>query len=264
MKPERASRTSAFVRWSIAAHLAGAGAVVLNPSLWKTAMTLAVLDHSVLVAGGLFPRSRILGPNITRLDSAAGDSGEVALTFDDGPDPETTPAILDMLDHHRARATFFFIGMAAERYPEIVAATAERGHLVENHTWAHPHGFAFLPPRALRRELESAQALLGRLTGRAPRYLRAPAGIRSPWLQPALARLELRLVSWTRRAFDTRTQDPRRVATRLLRHLAAGDILLLHDGGSARSVQGTPVVLEALPAVLRGIRDQGLTPVGLR
>ena len=198
----------------------------------------------------MFPRCGWLGPNITRLPAASAQAGVVALTFDDGPDPEVTPAVLDLLEQARARATFFCVGRRAEAHPDIVAEIRARGHGVENHTYSHPNGFAFRGPRGLRREV-----VRGRLRSNG----RAVAGRRSFALRPASRirwcrwcspRPGSSLVSWTRRGFDTVTGDGARVAARLGRGLRGGDILLLHDGSSARDGRGRPVVLDALPRVL--------------
>jgi peptidoglycan/xylan/chitin deacetylase (PgdA/CDA1 family) len=140
----------------------------------------------------------------------------------------------------------------------------EAGHAVENHSLRHRHGFAFHGPGRYLDELGAAQDTLAALAGSAPRFFRAPAGLRNPFLDYVLARLGLTLASWTRRGFDTVSADPAAVLRRLLRGLAAGDILLLHDGHAARSASGAPVVLEALPPLLERIAAAGLRPVTLR
>ena len=102
-----------------------------------------------------------------------------------------------------------------------------------------------------------------RVTGQRPSCFRAPAGLRNPFLEPVLHRLGLSLVSWTRRGFDTREGDAQRVLARLTRGLAAGDILLLHDGNAARTARGEPVLLEVLPLLLERLRADGLRAVTL-
>jgi len=248
------------LRWSLAAHLGAVAVVAARPGWWPWVVAGLVADHSLLVAAGLLPRCSLLGPNLRRLAPA---SREVALTFDDGPDPETTPRVLDLLDAAGARATFFVVGRRAEEHPELAREVVERGHRLGNHTHRHPGAFAFLPPDPLRNEIRRAQTTLTELGGAPPRWFRAPAGIRSPWLEPVLASLGLRLVSWTRRGFDTVIGDPDRVAGRLLDGLAAGDVLLLHDGGGARTPDGGPVVLPALERVLAELDRRGLRSVAL-
>jgi peptidoglycan/xylan/chitin deacetylase (PgdA/CDA1 family) len=116
----------------------------------------------------------------------------------------------------------------------------------------------------MEREIRAAQDAIAAATGRAPRLFRAPVGIRNPWLDRVLARLDLRLVSWTRRGLDTVRADARRVAARLLRGLAPGDILLLHDGSSAHDAEGRAVAIGALDRVLDGLEAAGLrsVPIG--
>ncbi len=234
-------------------HLAAAGAVIAAPSSWPLAAGAVFADHVVLAAAGMAPRSRLLGPNLLRLESADA----VALTFDDGPDPERTPAVLDRLEAAGARASFFCIGRRAERHPELVREIARRGHRVENHTWGHRNAFSMLPPRALGREIDRAQERLSELAGRPPAYLRPPAGVRSPWLEPLLARRGLHLAAWTRRGFDAVDGAVERVSRRLLRDLAGGDVLLLHDGRLVAADAGAPV-LELLDRLLGAMERLGL------
>src|SRR4030095_9428407 len=119
-------------------------------------------------------------------------------------------------------------------YPEIVREIARRGHSVENHSNRHRNGFAGYGLRRLSRDIEAAQETLSALAGRAPAFFRAPMGLRSPLLDPVLARHGLTYVSWTRRGFDTIDGSPARVLARLVRGLSAGDILMLHDRTPAR------------------------------
>lgn len=262
-------RPTPLVLLSLALHAALGLALLLTPLLglgwtfWGWGLALFVLDHAILCATGLWPRSTLLGPNHRRLPAAAAARGEVALTIDDGPDPAVTPRILDLLDRHGARATFFCIGDRAAAHPDLVRAIATRGHRVENHSQGHPLRFSTLGPRGLAREVGAAQATLAALAGSAPRFFRAPAGLRNPFLEPVLARCGLELATWTRRGFDTRCGDAATVLARLTRNLASGDILLLHDGNAALGPDGEPVVLAVLPRLLDALAAQGLTPVTL-
>ena len=173
------------------------------------------------------------------------------------------PGGAHLLDRHGARATFFCIGERAERHPELVREIVRRGHTVENHSRGHRVTFALMGLGGIRGEIESAQRTLAELTGRAPRFFRPPAGIHSPLLDPVLHAMGLELVSWTRRGFDTRRTDAAEVVALLTQDLAAGDILLLHDGHCARTVDGQPVAIEALANLLDAARKQGLRAVTL-
>jgi peptidoglycan/xylan/chitin deacetylase (PgdA/CDA1 family) len=244
-------------------HAAVALAWLLLPAAWPWWLAVLVLNHAVIVAAGLWPRSSWLGPNITRLPVAAAERGEVAITIDDGPDPEVTPAVLDVLQAAGAVATFFCIGQRAQAHPQLLREIVARGHSVQNHSFRHDHRFSLSGPAAFARELRAAQEVFERITGLRPSCFRAPAGLRNPFLAAVLQRLGLHLVSWTRRGYDTRERDACCVLERLTRDLAAGDILLLHDGHVARSAAGVPVVLEVLPALLQRLREAGLKPVTL-
>ncbi|MGN6085544.1 polysaccharide deacetylase family protein [Trinickia sp.] len=269
-RPSSAIAAGAPRRWRptpalaaiIAVHAGAAVFAAAQPASWPYALAAIVVSHAIAVAAGLWPRSALLGPNWTRLPEHVG--AQIAITIDDGPDPEVTPQVLDLLDRYEARATFFCIGERALRHPALVASIVARGHSVENHSQRHRHYFSLLGPRAIRREIEAAQRTLTESTGTAPLFFRAPAGLRNPFLEPVLCALGLQLASWTRRGFDTRASDAALVAERLLRGLAPRDIVLLHDGNAARDEQGRPVILDALETVLRGARDAGLSCVTLR
>jgi len=248
---------------SLALHAAGALAFAVAPRHWRAIAGVLATDHLVLAAASLWPRGTWVGANQSRLPVTAARRGEVALTFDDGPDPDVTPRVLDLLDRHGARATFFCIGDRVRAYREIAAEIARRGHRVENHTQTHPHLFACYPAPSLLREISDAQESIVRANGRSPRLFRAPAGLRSPLLDRVLFRTGLRLVSWTRRGFDALERNPRRIARRLLAGLSPGDVLLLHDGSSSRKHGGNPVVLEVLPRLLDELAARGLRSVAI-
>lgn len=256
-------RPPLIVKASVACHLGVGVAAVATPMDWPWAAGVIAANHAVLALGGLWPRSTWLGQNLLRLPAQAVERDEVAITIDDGPDPDVTPAVLDILDAEGAHATFFCIAEQAARHPALCRELVRRGHSVQNHTQRHSHAFSLLGPRSLAAEIGSAQAALTDITGMRPAFFRAPAGMRNPFLAPVLQRLELQLVSWTRRGYDTVQRQPRRVLQRLARRLAAGDILLLHDGHAARTSAGQPIVLAVLPALLRSLRAHGLHAVTL-
>lgn len=256
-------RMPAFVKASVACHVGAGLAVAATPSSWPWALGAVALNHLLISGAGLWPRSTWLGENMRRLPDAAAARGEFSITIDDGPDPEVTPAVLDLLDAQRARATFFCIAERAAAHPALAREIVRRGHSVQNHSDVHRHNFSLLGLRGFEREIGRAQQRLADVTGVAPRFFRAPAGLRNPFLAPVLQRLDLTLVSWTRRGFDTVRHDPHDVLQRLTHRLAAGDIVLLHDGHAARTAAGRPVVLEVLPALLQRLAQAGLRPVTL-
>lgn len=179
----------------------------------------------------------------------------VALTFDDGPDPQRTPAVLDLLARQGVRATFFVVGARAEAHPELVRRMVAEGHVVGNHSYTHSWRF---PLRSLGRtveELRRTGEMLHRITGRQPRLFRPPFGVTNPTIARAVRRLGLDPVGWSIRSLDTMGQSPERVAARILRRLHPGAVILLHDrcAGSERLVG----------LLVEGLRSRGLEPVTL-
>ncbi len=249
---------------SIGVQGLAAASLFVVPSAWPWALGTMAANQLLLGACGLLPRTHCIGRNMTRLPEPARARREIAITVDDGPDPEVTPRLLDLLDEHACVATFFCIGSRALAHSDLCREIACRGHAVENHSMTHTAAFALQTIGGYRREVREAQAAIARIAGSEPRFFRAPMGFRNPLLDPVLHEAGLTLAAWTRRSFDTKQRDPRTVAARLTRNFAAGDILLLHDGHAARTGRGVPVLLEALPRILDDARRLGLRPVTLR
>jgi peptidoglycan/xylan/chitin deacetylase (PgdA/CDA1 family) len=245
-------------------HLGAAATVLIQPRAWPWALGAVVANHAVLTGAGLWPRSRLLGPNWTRLPAASGARGAVAITIDDGPDPAVTPQVLAQLAAHRAVATFFCVGERVERHAQLAQEIVRQGHAIENHSQKHRHNFSLLGPAGMKSEIARAQESISRVTGSTPRFFRAPAGLRNPFLDPVLNSLNLRLASWTRRGFDTVNGNADTIYGRLTNSLQGGDILLLHDGNAALGSTGQPVILEVLPRLLETLHARQLTPVTLR
>ena len=269
--PSRTWQPSPLIRASLALHAGAVGVVLVRPHWWPWVLSAVVADHLLLAASGLWPRSHLLGPNWTHLPPLPGDSpikapasAAIAITIDDGPDPEVTSRVLELLDEHNARATFFCIGERVERYPALARAIVAGRHEIGNHTYRHLMRFSLLGPRGVAQEIARAQEAIAAATGEVARFFRAPAGLRNPFLEPALKRANLHLVSWTRRGFDTVNGSAGRVLDSLTRDLQGGDILLLHDGHAARTPSGSPVILEVLPRLLRALAEAQLAPITLR
>jgi peptidoglycan/xylan/chitin deacetylase (PgdA/CDA1 family) len=251
------------IRCSAALHVAGAMTLAAHLSWWPWIAGALAANHLMVFSAVLRPRSRLLGPNLTRLPACAVRRQEICLTFDDGPDPELTPRVLDLLDRHDAKASFFCIGERVAAFPAVVKDIARRGHSIENHSFRHSHAFAVYSVSRLEREVALAQEVIADVAGQRPRFFRAPAGFRSPLLDAVLAHHALRYVSWTRRGYDTVRRDPRPALRQLTRGLVAGDVLLLHDGAPVRTCAGEPVVLPVLAALLEQLAARGLKSVAL-
>jgi len=178
---------------------------------------------------------------------------EVWLTIDDGPDPVDTPQILNLLAAHGARATFFVIGENAQRHPDLIQAMVAGGHEVAHHTHTHPLAmFWCATPGRVRRELDAGLDVLQRLGVRPTRF-RPPAGVKNPWLAPALKTRGLVCVGWSARGLERRGGNAESVARRVTHRVAAGSILLLHEGA------GVPATIrvEAIRLALQMLHEQG-------
>ncbi|WP_304890052.1 polysaccharide deacetylase family protein [Methylotenera sp.] len=239
-----------FIKLSVMLHVLVLISLIVAPDLWPWALAVLISTHLLISAVGLWPRSNWLGPNWTRLPTAAADRNEIALTIDDGPDPIVTPQVLDLLDRFHAKATFFCIGDRVQQHPELCREIVRRGHSIENHSQHHRHYFSLLGMGGFAREIQAAQETIFSITGIYPKFFRAPAGLRNPFLQPVLSHLGLRLTSWTVRGFDTQEKDAEKVKNKLLSRLSPGAILLLHDGNAALTKENIPIIVAVLPSLL--------------
>lgn len=202
--------------------------VLLFSGGWAFALLAAFSGHMLLLYATLQPTSQWLGPVVTSFQT---DEQEVWLTIDDGPDEKETPVVLDLLDQHQAKATFFVIGRQAEIYPDLVRLIRDRGHHIGNHTMNHPEGrFWCLFKQRIKREIDDCSSSLKEITGTAPQLFRAPVGHKSWFLSKVLEKLKLPLIAWTARGFDGVSKDRARIVRRLQKHIAPGAIILLHEG----------------------------------
>jgi len=197
------------------------------------------------------PRSQWLAAS--RWQVACSDKPCVALTFDDGPTPFSTPRLLRILREKDVKATFFVIGERAEEQAELLARISAEGHLIANHTYSHPSLFCFLTPSRLRSEIEKGQDVIHRICGVRPRFFRAPVGLKHPLLDLYLKEAGLELISWRLRAFDTLAQKPEVLMRRIIADAAPGDIILLHDKAST----GAEGMLNELPHLIDELKARG-------
>ena len=189
--------------------------------------------------------------------SRGRSASSVAITFDDGPDPLTTPRLLALLAEHGVRATFFITGQNAERYPDLVKEIVSQGHSVGNHSYSHDNLIMFKSLKALIREIEDAQQVFFRM-GIKPLAFRPPVGVTNPRLAGALARTGLYIVNFSNRAGDMGNRRIKHLSQRILKQLRPGDIIMLHDI-PPRPVDRLPVWLEHIDRILSGIKARGLT-----
>lgn len=178
--------------------------------------------------GVSFPRLQLFGASLCR---AATEKHAIALTFDDGPDPEITPVVLESLARHGFRATFFCIGAKVLNHPELIRRIVSEGHEVENHSFAHSPWTNLFSVSRLREDLARAQREIEGITGVKPSFFRPPIGLTNLRVFKVARELGLQVTGYTARAFDRRPDPPEQIARRLSKQLAPGAILVLHDSG---------------------------------
>jgi hypothetical protein len=247
--------------WSPAERL-GIAALALSVPLAfiSSQLVVGVLAAFVLVCIVMpfFPGVSFFFPVIGRgPDTSAG----VCLSFDDGPDPVATPAVLTLLRRHGLQATFFVTGERAERYPELIDAIVAGGHSIGNHSFSHDAYIMFRCSAALVAEIESTQRVLA-VHGIKPHVFRPPVGILTPRYIEALRRTGLTAVTFSRRAGDRGNRCIRGLAGRILRRLRPGDIVLLHDTAPQRPGD-LELWLAEIGLLISGIGQQGLAVVPL-
>lgn len=196
----------------------------------------------------LVPSGQWLCPVATHFKT---ETNEVWLTIDDGPDPQDTPKILELLDQHDARATFFVIGDRVARWPHLVSEILRRGHEIGHHTHTHPTGtFWFASPSRVHRELDAALAVLTP-TGVRPTRFRCPVGIKNFFLASALKQRGMHCVGWSIRSGDCLGRSPEDVIVGVVPKIRPGAILLFHEGISVppqTRVKAISMLLDALTA----------------
>ncbi|HEX5385945.1 MAG TPA: polysaccharide deacetylase family protein [Gemmatimonadales bacterium] len=209
--------------------------------------------------GAIEPNNSLFGPVIGR----GPRERSVYLTFDDGPNAEATPRILDTLAAAGVPAAFFMVGRHVRRFPELARAVAARGHAVGNHTESHVK-LHRLGPRRIDAEVGEAHEAIVGTTGVAPRAFRAPHGYRNPFVFRAVRPFGYRVFGWTFGVWDTARPGADEIRRRVRAKLRPGAVLLLHDGDGYDVTGDRRQTAEALPGILEDARAAGYTfrPLG--
>jgi len=227
-------------------------------NVWPIAAGALATCSGVAAWGAFHPAAQLFGPTVRH----TGSQSAVALTFDDGPNPALTPRLLDLLDEHRVRATFFLIGRHVRACPQLAAEIAARGHTLGNHTDTHP-SLLWLSGRHTLGELQRCQEAIERAAGCRAAWMRPPYGFRGPQSDGAVRRAGLRgVVMWSVLAFDWKPQPAARVIRRLQR-VRGGDIVVLHDGAPEALGADRKHVVGALQRWLPRWKQAGLEFVTL-
>jgi peptidoglycan/xylan/chitin deacetylase (PgdA/CDA1 family) len=231
---------------AIVAALLAAAALARGSMAVFGAVVLAFL--TVIALGVAIPQLRFFGPFVCRGNVSRRC---VALTFDDGPDARSTPALLELLREGGVEAAFFCIGSRVESHPDLTARIAGAGHLLANHTYTHSNATNFFSAERLRTELSRTQTAIQQATGTAPLLFRPPMGYSNPRVFRAARSLGLMVVGWSTRGLDTIITRPERIVERIERRLEPGAIIMLHDGNipPERLVVTVKMLLDRLRAL---------------
>lgn len=197
-----------------------------NLPLWSF-IVLAIIWLLVTVAGSFFIKwnyqikslhsNKIIKENL------------IAITFDDGPHPEFTPKILELLKKHNVKATFFCIGKHIEAYPNVFNEIIKQGHTVGNHTYSHANSFGFFKTEKVIEELQKTNTIATKITGLTMQLYRPAFGVTNPRIKKALNATQLQSIGWSIRSLDTTSRTPKRIFNRTTKNLSKGDVILLHD-----------------------------------
>jgi peptidoglycan/xylan/chitin deacetylase (PgdA/CDA1 family) len=224
---------------------------------------VAVLAAGSLVAHGAFHRnSPVFGRALARLPHRGGGTSRLSLTFDDGPNPEATPRVLDALGEAGVRATFFVLGRHAERWPALVERAAREGHQIGNHGYHH-RKLHDRGPSYVRHDIATGKRAIEDAGGGSPRFFRAPHGFRSPWVTAIARSLDERTVGWTLGVWDSARPGSAEIARRAVDGARTRSIILLHDGDGYDPLGDRRQTAEALPTIVRGLRERGFELVTL-
>lgn len=186
---------------------------------------------SSTIESGYFVKSFNKGPQ---------NSNKIALTFDDGPHPMTLP-VLELLEKHDVKATFFCIGRQIEKHPHIFQKIVEKGHTVGNHSYSHSNNFGFFSSKKVKNELDTTDALIKKYTGKKVTFFRPPFGVTNLHIKKALNKTKHHTIGWNIRSLDTAIEFEEAILKRIKTRLKPGSIILLHD-----TSQKTVNVLEQL------------------
>jgi peptidoglycan-N-acetylglucosamine deacetylase len=249
-------RLTPFFVWVVGFGCANIGLLALPRCRYAFA-GLLLLHFIVLVWGIVNIRSQFFGKVYFRGETTGK---RIAITFDDGPDPGLTEAILDLLDRYKMRAAFFVIGRRAGQFPHIVKRAFGSGHVIACHDQKHHWGSNFRTTGALFRDILAARQIIERIIGKKPLLYRPPMGLMNPHVPIALARSNMVCIGWSERLFDS--GNKREIKLYKMPKLARpGAVIMLHD--CLPKAENKAVFLEQFEKLLKAIRENRLQTVGV-
>jgi peptidoglycan/xylan/chitin deacetylase (PgdA/CDA1 family) len=221
--------------------------------LW---LTTAVMGAATgLGYNSMAPRSQLFGR--TFIGNGTG-SRQIALTFDDGPSETNTLPLLEVLERHGVKATFFMIGRYVSLSPRIAQAVAGAGHVIGNHTFTHPN-LIFCSRTQIRLQLEECERALSNAVGKHSRLFRPPHGARRPDVLQVVRKMGFEPVMWSVSGYDWNPHSPAQIEVNVARQVRGGDVVLLHDGGHTSMNADRSSTVAATNQLIRRYRDQGYT-----
>lgn len=221
------------------------GFVAIISALFLFAAATVFFDQAVLVRKGTLYRVNI-------------HDKVVALTFDDGPSSEWTPKILDELKKEGVKATFFMIGEHVAQYPQIAKRVAAEGHEIGNHSYKH-NVLIYYKKDEVKKEIETTENIIKRVTGQAPRYFRPPKSWLSKREKRKIKEMGYEIVLWSLNSKDWVTFDDKYMVRYLLKHIQPGDIILFHDAGGVFGIENgnRSETVKTIPNLVEKLKERG-------
>ena len=217
--------------------LAGAAAAAMATAGWAS----------------MAPRSQLFGKTFT---CGATGSRQIALTYDDGPNDPHTMRLLEVLERHGVKATFFMIGRYVRQRPEIARAVAAAGHVIGNHTFTHPN-LIFAGGKEAGRQLEECEQALSEVVGEHSTLFRPPFGGRTPWVLEVARGRGLQAVMWSITGSDWNPTTPEQIEAKVKKHVRGGDVILLHDGGHLQMGADRAATVAATERLITRYKGEG-------
>jgi len=226
--------------------------MTVNIQYWWLLPVLAIIYLYLLVMGSVKICSGFYTDTFCRGGSA---DNKLTLTFDDGPDPEHTAQILEILEKHAVPATFFIIGNKAENQEDLLRQIISKGHIIGNHSFSHAFFYDLYRRKKMERDLMKTEELILKVTGKKPFLFRPPYGVTNPVVAKVAKKLGYKVIGWSVRSLDTVLKDADKITERVVERLHPGAVILMHDN---RDV--TP---KALEMIITRAKEEGYRFVGL-
>jgi len=250
-------RMKTYLRYG--ALLSGLLWLHISPVVEATRALIYVFDIGALstlfVYHGISPRSRFYGKV---LSNGSRSQPRIALTFDDGPNEPYTSHVLNILERHKIKATFFVVGKNARRYPETCRRIVSAGNAIGNHSYCHRRSLCLRFGKTVARDIKLAHEAIYECTGVEPRLFRPPYGFRTPWFMRTVRRLGYTVVTWDNMTSDWKAdKSSDEIMQTIVRRAKPGSIIVLHDGRNTRASYDCGQMLQALPFIIETLKERG-------